>query len=185
MTATTPYLVRAIHQWCSEQGFTPYLLVDTTVDGVAVPMNLVTDGTIVLNLDFNAVYHLEMGNEWILFSARFGGKSRNINIPIAAVRAVYAKENGQGCLFTDSPTAQKTPALANKKPELKTAGLKATGTKVASTKATGIKAADIKAAGIKATGIKAAGIKAAGKPKPPAKTTAKTPTKTKPSLKLV
>ncbi len=108
MTSTTPYMVRAIHEWCSDQGFTPYMLVDATVEGVVVPMSLVTDGTIVMNLDHSAVHHLEMGNEWVLFSARFNGSAQDINIPIEAVRAIYAKENGQGCLFpeTDATSLQ-------------------------------------------------------------------------------
>ncbi len=113
MTATTPYLIRAIHEWCTDQGFTPYLLVDATVKDTVVPMNLVTDGTIVMNLDYDAVHHLEMGNDWILFNARFGGKPKDINIPIASVRAIYAKENGQGCVFPEILGSSKEPRLAS------------------------------------------------------------------------
>lgn len=104
-------MIRAIHEWCSNEGLTPYMLVDATVEGVVVPMNLVSDGTIVMNLDYSAVDHLEMGNEWVLFSARFNGKSQDINIPVEAVRAIYAKENGQGCLFPEVDTSTSRTTL--------------------------------------------------------------------------
>lgn len=95
-------MVRAIHEYCSDEGLTPYLLVDANVPGTEVPMHLVKDGTIVLNIAYSAVRELQMSNDWVLFSARFGGKAQNINVPMTAVRAIYAKENGQGCVFPEA-----------------------------------------------------------------------------------
>ena len=99
MIPTTPYLIRAIYDWCSDQGFTPHLLVDASVDGVEVPRHLVENDAIVLNIQSTAVRDLDLGNEWIMFSARFSGQAMNITVPVSAVRAIFARENGQGCAF--------------------------------------------------------------------------------------
>jgi stringent starvation protein B len=96
--STKPYLMRAIYDWCVDSGYTPYLSV--TVDSVTrVPMEYVKDGQIVLNVGPIAVERFKMGNELIEFSARFNGKGREISIPIGAVTAIYARENGQGLSF--------------------------------------------------------------------------------------
>jgi len=99
MIPTTPYLIRAIYEWCEDQGFTPHLLVDTSVEGVVVPWNLVENDTLVLNIQASAVRSLEMGNEWIIFNARFSGKPMDVSLPVSAVRAIFARENGQGYAF--------------------------------------------------------------------------------------
>jgi len=96
--STKPYLMRAIYDWCVDSGYTPYLSV--TVDSVTrVPMEYVKDGQIVLNVGPIAVERFKMGNELIEFSARFNGTGREISIPIGAVTAIYARENGQGLSF--------------------------------------------------------------------------------------
>ena len=96
--STKPYLMRAIYDWCVDSGYTPYLSV--TVDSVTrVPMEYVKDGQIVLNVGPIAVERFKMGNELIEFSARFNGTGREISIPIGAVSAIYARENGQGLSF--------------------------------------------------------------------------------------
>jgi stringent starvation protein B len=96
--STKPYLMRAIYDWCVDSGYTPYLSV--TVDSVTrVPMEYVKDGQIVLNIGPIAVERFKMGNELIEFSARFNGTGREISIPIGAVSAIYARENGQGLSF--------------------------------------------------------------------------------------
>ena len=96
--STKPYLMRAIYDWCVDSGYTPYLSV--TVDpGTRVPMEYVKDGQIVLNIGPVAVERFKMGNELIEFSARFNGAGREISIPIGAVSAIYARENGQGLSF--------------------------------------------------------------------------------------
>jgi len=97
--STKPYLIRAIYDWCLDEGQTPQIMVDVSIEGVAVPMSYANEGKIVLNLHPNSVSQLEMGNEYLLFSARFSGRAENITVPVAAVLAVYARENGQGIVF--------------------------------------------------------------------------------------
>ena len=96
--STKPYLIRAIHQWCSDQGLTPYLSV--VVDHrTLVPRQFVQDGQIVLNVSTDATQSLVMGNEMIAFQARFGGVAQNISLPVDNVSAIYARENGHGMAF--------------------------------------------------------------------------------------
>ena len=97
--STKPYLVRAIYDWALDEGLTPQIMVDVDVAGVIVPLNYVKDGKIVFNLHPNSVRDLELGNDYLLFSARFSGRAENITIPIEAVLAIYARENGQGIVF--------------------------------------------------------------------------------------
>jgi stringent starvation protein B len=99
MTSNRPYLLRAIYDWISDNGLTPYVLVDAVQPGVKVPSHVVKNGQVVLNLAMRAVAHLDLGNDRISFQARFSGVSQTINIPIAAVLALYAQENGQGMMF--------------------------------------------------------------------------------------
>ena len=102
-TSTRPYLIRALYEWCTDNGFTPYVavLVD---DSVQVPREYVKDGEIVLNISFDATSSLKLGNELIEFSARFAGTPREIMVPVERVIAIYARENGQGMAFP-SPAA--------------------------------------------------------------------------------
>lgn len=99
MTSNRPYLIRAIHAWVVDNGCTPYLLVDATADGVAVPDEHVEDGRIVLNISPGAADRLELGDQAVQFNARFGGRPTQVVVPIAAVLAIYARENGQGMMF--------------------------------------------------------------------------------------
>src|SRR5215218_7169592 len=97
-TSTRPYLIRALHDWCTDNGFTPYIAV--FVDGnVQVPAEYVKNNEIVLNIGFEATTALKLGNELIEFKARFGGTSREIVVPVDHVIAIYARENGQGMAF--------------------------------------------------------------------------------------
>lgn len=96
MTSHRPYLLRALYEWIADNGLTPHLLVDATLPGVRVPAHAVKDGRIVLNIAERAVGHLQMDNDDVRFSARFGGVSHAVIVPIDAVLAVYARENGQG-----------------------------------------------------------------------------------------
>ena len=106
MQSTKPYLIRAIHEWCADQGWTPYLAVsvDTTT---RVPREFVKDGQIVLNVGLEATNQLQLGNEEITFQARFGGRVFPVVVPIARVAAIYASENGEGMAFevTETPVA--------------------------------------------------------------------------------
>ncbi|MBV8666023.1 MAG: ClpXP protease specificity-enhancing factor [Burkholderiaceae bacterium] len=103
-TSTKPYLLRAIYEWCTDNGYTPYLaaMVDTHT---RVPREFVKDGEIVLNISFTATSGLKMDNDLIYFNARFAGVSREIVIPVPNVVAIYAKENGQGMAFDVSRAA--------------------------------------------------------------------------------
>lgn len=109
-TSTKPYLIRAIYEWCVDQGFTPYVAV--AVDGrTEVPRNYVKDGQIVLNLSPDAVHQLVLGNDFLTCSARFGGVAQSISVPVENVAAVYARENGQGMAFEVG--AEKAAARAS------------------------------------------------------------------------
>jgi len=102
-TSTKPYLLRAIHEWCVNNGYTPYISV--VVDSqTRVPMEYVRDGEIVLNLGSLATSRLQMGNETIEFTARFSGTARELAIPVSAVSAIYARENGHGMSFETGTT---------------------------------------------------------------------------------
>ncbi|MEO7392443.1 MAG: ClpXP protease specificity-enhancing factor [Ramlibacter sp.] len=97
-TSTRPYLIRALYDWCTDNGFTPYVavLVD---DSVQVPREYVKNGEIVLNISFDATSSLKLGNDFIEFKARFAGSAREIMVPVSRVIAIYARENGQGMAF--------------------------------------------------------------------------------------
>lgn len=113
--STKPYLIRAIHEWCSDHGYTPYLVV--AVKGhMQVPLEYVKNGEIVLNTSYNATRNFQIGNDLIHFSARFGGVSRDVVVPIGAVVSIFARENGEGMAFgpddmhfVDEPVAPASP----------------------------------------------------------------------------
>jgi stringent starvation protein B len=96
-----PYLLRAMHEWISDNGGTPHIVVDATLDGVEVPAQFVNDGKVVLNVSLNATSNLSIGNEETSFNARFGGVGRAVRLPTEAVLAIYARESGEGMLFTE------------------------------------------------------------------------------------
>jgi len=99
MTSNRPYLVRALYSWISDNDMTPHVLVDAAIEGVDVPHQAIQKGKVILNIDHAAVRELEIGNEWLTFSARFSGKHYSVVVPIDAVMAIYSKENGQGMMF--------------------------------------------------------------------------------------
>ncbi|WP_371434892.1 ClpXP protease specificity-enhancing factor [Polaromonas sp.] len=114
-SSTRPYLIRALYEWCTDNGFTPYVAVQVD-DTVQVPREYVKNGEIVLNISFDATSSLKLGNDFIEFKARFAGTAREINVPVGRVIAIYARENGQGMAFpapaSVSP-AQGQPASAD------------------------------------------------------------------------
>ncbi|RZF28745.1 ClpXP protease specificity-enhancing factor [Paraburkholderia sp. UYCP14C] len=136
--STKPYLLRALYEWCTDNGYTPHIAV--RVDNqTRVPRQFVRDNEIVLNISFEATSQLQMGNEWIEFNARFSGKSHKIEVPVANILAIYARENGQGMAFpvesaggeaqdsgadaadeTDTPTAPHAVETAPADPALST-----------------------------------------------------------------
>jgi stringent starvation protein B len=118
-TSTRPYLIRALYDWCTDNGLTPYVAVAVD-DSVQVPREYVKNGEIVLNISFDATSSLKLGNEFIEFKARFAGVARDIMVPIERVLAIYARENGQGMAFpvasppaSSDPSEPRPPALAS------------------------------------------------------------------------
>ena len=135
ITPTRPYMVRALYQWIEDNALTPYLMVDATADNVQVPKEHVQDGRIVLNIASRATGNMSMENDYIHFSARFGGVSQEIWVPLTAVMGIYAKENSQGMFFDpnedddyvpeeDAATTFKKSAAAPKPKRDNKAGLK-------------------------------------------------------------
>ncbi len=105
MKPRRPYLLRAMHEWISESGCTPHIVVDANLSGVEVPRQHVKDGKIVLNISWSATAQLTLGNEELSFSGRFGGASMGVRIPMDAIVAVYARETGQGMVFAEETTS--------------------------------------------------------------------------------
>jgi stringent starvation protein B len=111
--STKPYLIRAIHEWCSDSNFTPYLSVKVDAN-TRVPMEYVKDGEIVLNISYDATHRLTIANDAVQFSARFNGVSRECSVPIEAVMGIFARENGQGLFF--EPEAAQAAATETRTP---------------------------------------------------------------------
>ncbi len=137
MKARRPYLLRALHEWITDSGETPHIVVDATAEGVTVPRQYVKEGKIVLNVSLTATQMLTLGNDFVSFEARFGGMSHAVRIPVRAVLGIYARETGQGMIFpegdaepdpTDAPpkgphgaadaAGGKPAAPAHKRPKL-------------------------------------------------------------------
>lgn len=109
MLSRKPYLLRAMHQWISDSGMTPHIVVDVGVVGVEVPPGYAQDGKLVLNISYDATQGLDLASDHIAFSARFGGVARQLYIPLDALLAVYAQETGQGMVFNPEETPSPTP----------------------------------------------------------------------------
>lgn len=112
MTSNRAYLVRALYEWILDNDMTPHLLVDAEAPDVQIPNQFVEDGRIVLNVSPSAIQHLEMGNEWILFDARFGGVPYQISLSVSSVLAIYARENGRGMIFPDEDVVTSNQSAA-------------------------------------------------------------------------
>ena len=123
MNSNRPYLIRALNEWIVDNEMTPHLLIDAEYPGTSVPLEFIQDGKIVLNISPTAVSNLFIDNEKVSFSARFAGISSNIYLPIGAVTAIYAKENGHGMIFPEenSENIEKEVKVSgqSKRPELK------------------------------------------------------------------
>lgn len=121
MSSSRPYLIRALYEWLADNDLTPYLAVDATIENVMVPSQHIQDGQIVLNIAMTAVRELDISNEAVTFSARFGGVPQQVYVPVAAVLAIYAKENGQGMAFGHEPELPdpepKGPVAVDAEPE--------------------------------------------------------------------
>lgn len=124
MTPLKPYLIRSIYEWIIDNDLTPHLLVNAEYPGVILPTDFVEDGRIVLNIRPAAIQGLSLGNDEIEFNARFSGKAMHIVVPIKAILAIYAKENGKGMIFDpedtdDTPEPPAPVSKPNKRPQLK------------------------------------------------------------------
>ena len=132
MNPRRPYLLRAMHEWICDSACTPHLVVDANAGGVEVPRQYVRDGKIILNVSWSATDQLRMTNDDVSFSGRFGGKPVAVRVPVTAVLAIYARESGQGMIFTEddvraTPVSpgdppeppQPTPSPSGKRPRLK------------------------------------------------------------------
>lgn len=134
MNSSRPYLIRALYEWIVDNGLTPYVLVDTSAAEVVVPQSFVENGRIILNVSPDATHSLVLGNDLISFNARFSGSAMDVNVPVSSVLAIYARENGQGMMFTDQdepptdpgpdgddsdrPGEDSSPAQSSGKPKL-------------------------------------------------------------------
>lgn len=111
LSSRRPYLLRAMHEWLTDNTQTPHLVVDAGVDGVQVPRQYVRDGKIVLNVSYEATSGLLMKNDWVSFGARFGGVAHEVRVPMRAILGIYSRESGQGMVFSDDdlPPPGETP----------------------------------------------------------------------------
>jgi stringent starvation protein B len=120
-----PYLLRAMHEWMTDNRLTPHIVVDATAAGVQVPQQYVADGKIILNIGYSATQDLDLGGDTLTFKARFGGVGHELFIPVAAVFGIYAQETGQGMIFTEEEApagaddGEAAPVPAKGRPELK------------------------------------------------------------------
>lgn len=109
-----PYLLRAMHEWMSDNQQTPHMVVDAAVEGVEVPRQYIQEGKIILNISHSATGGLVLGNDKVEFNARFGGATYQVSVPLQAVLGIYARETGQGMIFSEADwptnTPPKTPA---------------------------------------------------------------------------
>jgi stringent starvation protein B len=104
-----PYLLRAMHEWISDSNQTPHIVVDASIEGVEVPRQYVQGGKIILNVSSNATSMLSLGNEVVRFRARFGAATYDVSVPIVAVLGIYARETGQGMIFSEADTPPQPP----------------------------------------------------------------------------
>jgi len=123
-----PYLLRAMHQWMTDSGFTPHMIVSADAAEAQLPRAYARDGKIVLNVSYSATQRLDIGNDWVGFEARFAGVVQHVRFPVSAVLGVYARETGEGMVFSEqdgdpeppgAPPAPSTPDEPAKRPQLK------------------------------------------------------------------
>ena len=129
MTSSRPYLIRALYEWIVDNGFTPYMLVDTALDVVEVPRAFVENGRIILNISPEATHSLVLGNEAVTFNARFSGTAMDVHVPVVSVLAIYARENGQGMMFGEQDDNPPDPGPGTALSAAKTDGDKGPGPK--------------------------------------------------------
>ena len=115
MDSSKPYILRALHEWISDNNLTPLVLVNSKHSEVQIPSGIDEDGKVVLNVSYGATKNLELQNEGIMFDARFSGVSQNLYVPMESVLAIYARENGQGMMFGDDDKLPEPPGNPSNK----------------------------------------------------------------------
>ena len=116
VTSRRPYLLRAMHEWITDNQQTPNVVVDALLDGVEVPRQFVQNGKIILNISYSATNGLTLGNDLVRFHARFGSVTHDVMVPVQAVLGIYARETGQGMIFSESDTTPTDPNSAGPNP---------------------------------------------------------------------
>jgi stringent starvation protein B len=126
MNSSKPYIIRALHQWITDNDCTPLILVSSNSEGVQIPPGIEEEGKVVLNISYGATQNLEISDEGVFFDARFSGVSQNLFVPTPSILAIYARENGQGMMFGDAeeelpsnPDPDKPSKVKDKKPQAK------------------------------------------------------------------
>jgi stringent starvation protein B len=109
LSSRRPYLLRAMHEWISDNAHTPHIVVDATIQGVEVPRQYVQGGKIILNISNHATSGLSLGNDFVRFRARFGGATYAVTVPVAAILGIYARETGQGMIFSEADVPPPEP----------------------------------------------------------------------------
>lgn len=122
MNSSKPYIIRALHEWISDNDCTPLVLVSSEHEEVQIPSGIAKDGKVVLNISFGATQNLEMMDQGILFDARFSGVSQNLFVPMDSILAIYARENGQGMMFGDNNELPEPPKTTKKVQQRKPKG---------------------------------------------------------------
>jgi len=119
MTSNRPYLLRALYEWIVDNGLTPHILVNTETDGMQIPTHAVRNGKLVLNISPTAVQQLDMSSDSLSCSARFSGQAMQVLVPMVAILAIYAQENGQGMMFADDAQQASAPAAGDEQSDSK------------------------------------------------------------------
>lgn len=108
-----PYLLRAMHEWMSDCGHTPHVVVNAEFAGIQVPSNHIKDGRIILNVSYSAAHNLDLGNDELTFEARFSGTPFHVRVPVAAILGIYARETGQGMVFSEPDAEEDSAAVGS------------------------------------------------------------------------
>lgn len=117
VTSRRPYLLRAMHEWITDNQQTPHIVVDAALEGVQVPRQFVQNGKIILNVSYSATSGLTMGNDIVRFHARFGAVTHDVLVPVQAILGVYARETGQGMIFSENEGPTSTPDPSSPTPQ--------------------------------------------------------------------
>ncbi|MGI9258330.1 MAG: ClpXP protease specificity-enhancing factor [Gammaproteobacteria bacterium] len=117
VTSKRPYLIRAMHEWMTDNNLTPFIVIDAAAEGVSIPEQYVADGRVILNVSYSATRNLTVADDTVSFETRFEGRGTHLEIPTAAILGIYAQESGQGMIFTDEGLVSDTDDSADPGPD--------------------------------------------------------------------